>query len=763
MKTWKVITRRVAELHLTRTYLVALGACALAAVVLSFVPLLNLVGYESAAFFGVLGGLLATGLTVADARRFDALKGRALDFGRLALRNLALLIAPLLILSLNGLRVPNCDWGAGLSFWALISVMAVLMGTASAWVAVTVLRGRKVSYALAFGLPLLDAAALAYHLATQPPIVGHQWFLGYFGGSIYDEALAVPVSLIVYRALHALAIVAVVAALDARWRWKQGARAGWTATLALGATLAMAVGFAHRQDAGIAIDRDHIIAELGGVIETEHFLIYHPQTRAWQKKAPLLAEDHEYRYDQLKRFFGTDPVAEHGRKVRSFVYADRDSKGALMGGRNTMVAKLWLHEMHILWRGTGDRMLTHELAHIFTEPFGSGPLRLSMQRGVGVNMGLVEGVAFAAEWPARELDAHQASRAMRELGIAPDLGALLGASGFWTQASGRAYTLMGSFVRYLIDTYGIERFKEVYGEGHFEEVYGNDVGALVGEWERFVDALDLSEDQREVARYLYDRPSIFVRVCARTMAEWRRQANEASRDGQPAEAIVLLRRVLDAQPELLWAHLELARALAQMGQMDEALDLLEARQQSPLSPVERAELEALMGDLRWRAGRAKEASQSYASCLEVGVPVDLERSLQMRLRYARREQRRARSYLIDTPGGAMGMYRLMRWDEETPEDPGVAYLIGRRLWQSEEWVEARPWLERAQGSLGVEVLDAEAALMLGQVHYFLGRAQDAQALFEALSHSPLTRYREEARQWLDRLQWKRNSIENGVR
>lgn len=750
-------------MHLTRTYLVALGACALAAVVLSFVPLLNLVGYESAAFFGVLGGLLATGLTVADARRFDALEGRALDFGRLALRNLALLIAPLLILSLNGLRVPNCDWGAGLSFWALIPVMAVLMGTASAWVAVTVLRGRKVSYALAFGLPLLDAAVLAYHLATQPPIVGHQWFLGYFGGSIYDEALAVPVSLIVYRALHALAIVAVVAALEARRRWKQGARAGWTATLALGATLAIGVGFAHRQDAGIAIDRDHIIAELGGVVETEHFLIYHPQTRAWQKKASLLAEDHEYRYDQLQRFFGTDPVAEHGRKVRSFVYADRDSKGALMGGRNTMVAKLWLHEMHILWRGTGDRMLTHELAHIFTEPFGSGPLRLSMQRGVGVNMGLVEGVAFAAEWPARELDAHQASRAMRELGIAPDLGALLGASGFWTQASGRAYTLMGSFVRYLIDTYGIERFKEVYGDGHFEEVYGNDVAALVGEWERFVDALDLSEDQREVARYLYDRPSIFARVCARTMAEWRRQANEASRDGQPAEAILLLRRVLDAQPELLWAHLELARALAQMGQIDEGLELLRARQESPLSPVERAELEALMGDLRWRAGRAMEATQSYASCLEVGVPVDLERSLQMRLRYAQREQRRARSYLIDTPGGAMGMYRLMRWEEETPEDPGVAYLIGRRLWQSEEWVEARPWLERAQGSLGVEVLDAEAALMLGQVHYFLGRAQDAQALFEALSHSPLTRYREEARQWLDRLQWKRNSIENGVR
>ncbi|RDV38871.1 hypothetical protein DV096_08745 [Bradymonadaceae bacterium TMQ3] len=763
MKTWKAITRRVAEFNLTRTYLVALGACALAAVVLSFVPLLNLVGYESAAFFGVLAGLLSTGLTVADARRFDTLDGSALDFGRLALRNLALLVAPLVILSLNGLRVPNCDWGAGLSFWGLIPVMAVLLGTASAWMAVTLLRGGRLSYVLAFGLPLLDAAGLAWHLATQPPIVGHQWFLGYFGGSIYDEALAVPLSLIAYRVLHALAIVAVVAALDARQRWKQGARAGWTAALALAAALTFAVGFASRQEAGIAIDRDHIVAELGGVIETDHFLIFYPQTRAWQSMAPLLAEDHEYRYDQLKRFFGTDPVAEHGRKVRSFVYGDRDSKGALMGGRNTMVAKLWLHDMHILWRGTGDRMLTHELAHIFTEPFGSGPLRLSMQRGVGVNMGLVEGVAFAAEWPARELDAHQASRAMRELGIAPDLGALLGASGFWTQASGRAYTLMGSFVRYLIDTYGIARFKEVYGDGDFEGAYGKGVEVLVGEWERFVDALELSEAQREVARYLYDRPSIFAKVCARTMAEWRRQAADASRDGQPAEAILLLQRVLDAQPDLLWAHLEQASALAQMGEMDEALDLLRARQKLPLSPVERAELEALMADLLWKAGLASQAAQNYASCLEVGVPVDLERSLQMRLRYARREQPRARSYLMDTPGGAMAMYRLMRWDEESPDDPGVAYLIGRRLWQSQEWGEARPWLERAYGSLGVEVLDAEAALMLGQVHYFLGRAQDAQTLFEDLSRSPLTRYREEARQWLDRLQWKRNSIENGER
>ncbi|TXD38534.1 tetratricopeptide repeat protein [Lujinxingia vulgaris] len=760
MNIWKAITRRVAELNLTRTYLVALGACALAAVVLSFVPLLNLVGYESAAFFGVLGGLLATGLTVADARRFDLLEGRALDFGRLALRNLAMLVAPLVILSLNGLRVPNCDWAAGLSFWALIPVMAVLMGTTSAWVAVTLLKGRRLSYVVAFGLPLLDVAALLYHLASEPPIVGHQWFLGYFGGSIYDEALAVPVSLIAYRALHMLAIVAVVAALDARRRWRRERRAGWTAALAIATTLIFAVGFAHRQDAGIAIDRAFIVAELGGVIETEHFLIYHPQTRAWQKMAPLLAEDHEYRYDQLQRFFGTDPVAENGRKVRSFVYQDRDSKGALMGGRNTMVAKIWLHEMHILWRGTGDRMLTHELAHIFTEPFGSGPLRLSMQRGVGVNMGLVEGVAFAAEWPARELTAHEASRAMRELEIAPDLGALLGASGFWTQASGRAYTLMGSFVRYLIDTYGIERFKEAYGKGDFEGAYGKEVGALVAEWEHFIDAIELNEDQREVARYIYDRPSIFAKVCARTMAEWRRQASEASREGQPAEAILLLRRVLDAQPELLWAHMELARALSQMGQTQEAIELLEAHMEQPLSPVERAELESLQGDLHWKAGQAARAAQSYGRCLEVGVPVDLERSLQMRLRYAGQQERRARSYLVDTPGGAMGMYRLLRWAEESPDDPGVAYLIGRRLWQSREWVEARPWLERAHGAMGVEVLDAEAALMLGQVHYFLGRGQDAEALFEALSQSPLTRYREEALQWLDRVRWRRNSNEN---
>ncbi|RAL21642.1 hypothetical protein DL240_12355 [Lujinxingia litoralis] len=742
---------------MTRRYLLAATFCVVVAAVACFVPLFNLVGYESAALFGVIGGLLATGLTVADALRQDALAGRAVDFGRFALRNLGLLVVPLGLLTLNGLRVPNCDWAAGYSFWGLIAGMAVLMGTASAWVAVTWLGRRRLTWWVAFGLPLADGAALAYHLATEPPIVGHQWFLGYFGGSIYDEALAVPLSLISYRILHAIALVAVVAALDARQRWQRGLRAGWTVALALVAMVVFTVGFAYRQDFGIGIDRTHIARELGGLIETEHFLIFYPKTRVWEQAAAQLAEDHEYRYDELRQFFGTDPVEFTGRKVRSFVYADRDSKGALMGGRNTMVAKLWLHEMHILWRGTGDRMIAHELAHIFTEPFGSGPLRLSMQRGVGVNMGLVEGAAFAAEWPARDLSAHQASRAMRELAIAPDLRALLGASGFWTQASGRAYTLMGSFVRYLIDTYGIEAFKEAYSHGDFSGAYGKSVVELVSEWEHFIDAIELDARQREVARYLYDRPSIFGKVCARTMAEWRRLATLAAREGLPAEALVHLDRVLAASPGLVTAVAEYARALGQMGRYDEGLALLDERLNAPISLVERAELEALRGDLLWQSGQAEDAARTYVGCLDAGVPIDLERSLRLRAHYAERAHDPARRYLVGSNSSAMGLYQVAHWAHEEPDDPGAAYLVGRRLWQSRQWRDALPWLERARGQLGAEVLDAEADLMLGQVYYFVDRDEDALEVFEELSQSSITRYAQEATRWLDRLQWRRNT------
>jgi tetratricopeptide (TPR) repeat protein len=753
----------------TWTYRFCAVMVLVSAVFLCFVPLFNLVGYESAAFFGVLSGLLGTGLTLHAYRvglveaplAVDRARSPGWDFVRLFVRHMVLVAVPLVVLSANAFRVPNCDWTAGLGFWLLIPPMSLAIGQTLAWLALSLsVRRRLLHFGVAFGLAAMSAGWLLWHLATQPPIVGFQWWLGYFGGSIYDEALAIDPALAHYRLLNLGMIASIVGAIEVVWWRRQGRSVSAVASAVLLLTLVTAWGWANRQDKGIDIDRDHVIAALGGTVETEHFIIHYPAREPYVTQLPWLIEDHEYRYAELKAFFRTDPVKSSGRKVRSFVYADRDSKGRLMGARNTLVAKLWLNEMHILWRGVGDHVLAHELAHIFTEPFGAGPLRLSMQYGVGVNMGLVEGIATAADWPAAELTPHEASAALRQRGLAPDIRRLVSASGFWTQASGRAYTLMGSFVRYLVDTYGIEAFKKAYGRGQFLGAYGKTPDALVTEWEAFLDAIELTDRQVEVARYLYDRPSIFGKVCARTIAELWRQSQVAASSGDLATARALYERILSHDPTNFAYHLGYARILMHAGAMEEALGVVRGQERAELEPVRQAELWAMIGDLKWHLDRLPEARRAYGQCLELGVPIDVERSLNIKQAAVGIEdeavRRLAYHYLLDLRGQELSSFFVMEWVRRHPDSAEANYLVGRRLWDAGHWPWAIAFLEQAEGRLGAEILDAEALRMLGQSYYFVDRLEEAERRFERLRSHEITRYREEAREWLERIRWKRD-------
>lgn len=752
----------------TRAYAAAFIVVALVGLVSCFVPLVDLLGYESAAVFGVCGGVAALGLTLhamasgvvaaplADGR--DA--SPSADFFVLLVRHELLLAAPALLLALNAFRVINCSVGAGVGFWLAIPVPAVFLGQTLAWLAgAAAPRRPRLQLAFCVGAIVLSGASLALHLALQPPITGHQLFLGYFSGSIYDEALSLPTSLVWYRGMHVAAAVAALACIEAIWRRRHGKLARWAVLVALIAAGCAVAIWTQRQELGIRITRGYIQQQLGGRIETEHFVIHYPQTERFIEARQRLAEDHEYRYAEMAAFFHTDP-AKHA-KIHSYVYADREQKGRLMGGRRTLVAKLWLHEMHILWNHYGDHKLAHELAHIFTEPFGAGPLRLSMQSGVGVNMGLVEGAATAADWPTGELTPHQASAALRRMGLAPDIRQIVAASGFWTQSSGRAYTLVGSFVRYLVDTYGVEKFEQAYPHGDFAGAYGKSAARLVGEWEAFLDEIELSEREMELARFLYNRPTIFEKVCARQIADMSRRAHNAARRGDVGQVTELYEQILDYAPRNIHHRIAYARALSEARQYERASEQVEQMLEAEHPPVIRAELLSLRGDLAWRRGQIDEARAAYRRCLALGVPTDARRLLEVKLDALDRPEQIQRElafeYLLGQTPGSVSLFFPMQWHLRDNDDALAAYLVGRRLWAAHQWEEALAYLERAQRGVGSGILGDEALRMLGSTEFFVGRLDAARAHFERLASSPRPHYRAEAQEWLDRIAWKRGN------
>ncbi|MCA9189394.1 MAG: hypothetical protein KDA99_27405, partial [Planctomycetales bacterium] len=108
-----------------------------------------------------------------------------------------------------------------------------------------------------------------------------------------------------------------------------------------------------------------------------------------------------------------------------------------MGAGRTQIARPWARQIHIHGFDVPHRVLKHELAHVFAGELAAPPFRVPGTLGIFVNIGVVEGVAVAADWPASELTVHGWTRAMRSLGLAPDMRRMMGPVGIWSVSSRR--------------------------------------------------------------------------------------------------------------------------------------------------------------------------------------------------------------------------------------------------------------------------------------------------------------------------------------
>jgi hypothetical protein len=457
-------------------------------------------------------------------------------------------------------------------------------------------------------------AASLWHLYWQPPIVVYDLFHGYFAGSIYDESLVGTGLHWIYRVYTVAFAVFMVALLELRRLVdRETERIVGVAAIAF---VSFVVGFstlAVFDDDGLRITREMIWEELGARIETEHFIIYASESEFDARDRRLLAADHEARYDELKSFWATEPE----KKLRSFVYGNRDQKGRLMGGRDTLVAKVWLNEMHIVWSGVGDDLLAHEMSHLFLRSFGSGPLKLPNVLGVIPRMGLVEGSATAAAWGSSELNPHGWSAALLEIDLLPDIESTLTASEFWSQPSGIAYTALGSFSRWFIDEYGSEAFLRAYARGHFESEQGEGVSEYVRLWKQMLREQPLTPAHLEEARYTFDRPSIFGAKCPRAGAGWVEDAQLAARGGNGKRVLKLLEQLQSHDLLQSGRRFDLVEALFAVEEFGVAESLLlEVVEGDGFSIAQKQRARLKLADLAWLQGGDDEEISKWLRDIE---------------------------------------------------------------------------------------------------------------------------------------------------
>jgi hypothetical protein len=181
-----------------------------------------------------------------------------------------------------------------------------------------------------------------------------------------------------------------------------------------------------------------------------------------------------------------------------------------------------------------------------------------------VNPGLIEGLAVALDWPGGydRLTPHEAVRAMQALGLEPSLDELLSLR-FFAVSSARGYTTAGSFLRFLLDTYGAAKLRMLYRNGgDFDAAYGKSIGALEAEWKAMLATIAVPTDAVEASREHFRGTSVFARPCPHAIAAAREHAAEAYAGGDRARALVLMRDVCHDAPEEPRYRLELGDYLA---------------------------------------------------------------------------------------------------------------------------------------------------------------------------------------------------------
>jgi tetratricopeptide (TPR) repeat protein len=748
---------------------VTLGIVLLAVLGMCSVPLLAIHGPESALLLGVLLPPMAAFGSARIVQRFRAaglasslrvLMEAALGYGAL------LFGVPLIVLALDSLRVRNCTPLSGLAFMLLGPGFGTLLGCLTGVaIALWVPRPRFVA-TLALAVPVATMLAAIFRFYASPAIFAYGHYFGFFPGTVYDENVAITypfLSLRVGTCAWIATLVFLIKAFTDPETLRVGRRVLSRLAFVSGVGCAL-VGISFELFAvqlGHASSVAHIREVLGGELRSERCeLVFAREETAGERKR--LAEDCDFRVGQAERWLGVT----HPEPVTVFLFRSPQEKYALMGAEGTNIAKPWRSEVYISDQGWPNPVLGHEVVHAVASVTGAGPLRVSGRLwGFWPDPALIEGVAVAAAWtPSGGLTPHEWSRALLELGLAPKLSELFGAS-FLGQQKRLAYTVSGSLLRFVAERWGTRSVRQAYAHGDVAGAVGVTLEQLETEWHRYLRGRPITPAALALAEARFTGPSIFSAVCPHALAQLREELRVAIGTGADQNALKTCREILAADQSDVGARAALVGSLARLGKSDDAqreLAWLDQRAPKPYSVAARQAL----ADEAFRRGRFDEARDAYRALLREPLDDDQRRALQVKELASGSADPRERSLIfelmIGEPGeradGATAVH-LARELRLQRSDGLPQYLEARQLLAQARFAHAARLLAEARAAgLPTRELSAEALRIDGIANYAIGELDASERSYRAFGSDGSTAHAAEAEDFLQRIQFSRQRV-----
>ena len=725
----------------------------------SFFPIARSPGYALALAitpFCFLGGvLLATWLWGKPEGKIPLSRYGALGAGIASL--LMPVPALLVVLGRDAWSGPLCAplFGSAvvLSYGSISSLVGLGLGAAAS--------ARSRSPLRAWGTSMGWLAAWVawdlIYLVREPPIFHFHPLVGYFAGPIYDQHIPFDARFLLARGIDILIAAVLLGVAVRRARASRGEIPRRPSLRAAAVTLAVGALLAARIPLGVRPTDASIRQELGSTMETESLRIHFDRDRTPPDWIDELATDLGWMHHRLTREFAL-PVPE--RPIDVFVYPSAAAKKQAVGAGRTSYQDPFRRDIHVhLDTPPPHDVVAHELVHRLALPLGL-PLV-----GISPSIGLVEGLAAAlADRPADHMTLHQQACALDILGIRPEIGDILGARGFWSSPGPRAYTTMGSFVRWLIETHGLEIFSRAYRSGDVASTYGRSVESLSGEWQGFLELVDVGDKDIAWARSRFHQLAIVDQPCGTTAARHKNRGDRLFREGDPISAAVAYKEATRLTQDGGATALRHARALQAAGLLGarDAWVRLEANVET--TPTVRTWARIGKGDSAWKSHSPIEARQMWEAARDEAVSASARRRAELRLLAAASVDPNlamativASAALDDTRSST-----LARLAEE--DDPTAAYLLGMAARRNGDATKAAHYLTIALArGVGERALASHARMHLARAHAQLGLYTEAMEtatknLAAAESAGEILRLRQE----LDRHRWAAQRASKGT-
>ena len=755
--------------------------------VLAIVPLFNLLAFEFSAvitlFIAFAGAHVAMTELHVMKQDPDKLAGSSHNvilrcLYQALISNGILLFIPLIIILANAIRIKNCNFIEGFLFYLILPIFSCFTVTAAGIFFHVWIQRRWLAFLVYLTFLIVSCVPTITNLIFHPSVFAFHPILGYFPGPIYDFVISITPKLLISRTetiLWGLVFLTVsvftcevnrATALIPKLRWqgliKPSSNFSFLRITTISLMVLAIIGIElYSGKIGIRPSRNNIAESLGGYRETEHFELFY--SRELENEIDLFADDCEFRYVQLSEYLQT----ENSRKVRVYLYASPEQKKRLIGAGNTFVEDPFGYGFHVHSLGFPHPVLKHELAHVLTADWS--PWKVSL------NVGIHEGVAVAADWEEDKLTVHQWAKAMRELNVAPPLSSVM-SLGFWKHAGSRSYLMAGSFIRYLIDRYGIEKCKQMFPTGNLSKIYGKDLHDLEGEWRLYLkNEVSLKGNELNYATQRLKRGGIFEQVCAHEMASLRNDAWSAYYRQDYITAIDSFQRLLSYEPENARNARGLMYSTYHTGNYQSTISIAK-RSISDKNSEFRADAAQLLGDIYWRQGNFEDALITYNQASTLATRESTEKSILKRIAalsdgFSPESRNRLSKVLIHNNSlsrtySGTKMILLLRIIQSEPNSWLTYYLAGELLHQEKAWELSTQYLHHALdlgGGKGESkmpnLIRIESLRFLGMNAYRKKDYAIAERIYsdivadKALSLGDM----HEAQVWVERCQWVRKA------